>query len=72
MLEQKNDFCYWINESLLNQAYLTSLDIEKTNLISAMFILEIGTNGTRGITWTSWKSSIDNSSRERLLVLKGL
>ena len=71
MLEHKDDFCYWINKLLSDHSYFDSLDIENTNLISGMFILEIGTNGTHGLTWSSWKSSRKNNSRERSLELKG-
>ena len=71
MMEHANDFCYWIDDSLLKQSDLTFLDIENTNLISAMFYLEIGTNGTRGIAWSSWKSVAESSFRERSLGLKG-
>ena len=72
MQEHKDDFCYWINKPLLDRTYFGPLDIENTNLISAMFIIEIGTNGTHGITWSSWKSSTENNFRERNLGLKGI
>ena len=71
MMEHRDDFCYWIDESLLLQPNFQSLDIENTNLMSAMFIHEIGLNGTHGIIWTSWEETHENNVRQRSLKLKG-
>ena len=71
MMEHADDFCYWIDESLLSQSNFQSLDIDNTNLISAMFIREIGLNRTHGLTWTSWRKTNDENGRQRILELKG-
>ena len=71
MGDHRDDFCYWIDESVFHQPDLKMLDIENTNLISAMFIREIGLNGTHGITWTSWGEWSHANERQRFLELKG-
>ena len=63
MSEHVIDFCYWIDESNLNQTQLQQK-------MSAMFIAEIG-NKTNGFERSEWSSS-NNGEMERVLELKGM
>ena len=72
MYHHPDDFCYWIDKSLMTQSFFDFIDFDRKNIMSAIFIGEIGTNGTFGIQWTPWEEIAENNSRERYLELKGI
>ena len=69
MRDHPDDFCYWIHSAkYLNQSIFQSLDIQETNLISAMFTEEISNELN---DWTQWTSWTDQTSIERFVEYKG-
>lgn len=69
MYDHPDDFCYWIQSArYLNFSFLEPIDIKDTNLISAMFSVEIS-NGMED--WTDWTEWTDKTSIERVIRYKG-
>ena len=63
------DFCYWIFSShYRNQSIVESIDIEETNLLPAMFLVEISNEIS---TWTEWSEWSSQKPRERSIQNKG-
>ena len=69
MRDHPYDFCYWIHSAkYLNQSIFQSLNIQESNLISAMFTEEISNELNDWTQWTSWN---DQTSIERFIGYKG-
>ena len=69
MKDHPDDFCYWIHSAkYLNQSIFQSLDIQESNLISAMFTEEISNELNDWTQWTSWNGQ---TSIERFIKYKG-
>ena len=60
-----DDFCYWIDESKLNE-------IDDSQKISAIFIEEISSNSTNGLVWTEWTSIDGGEKVQRFLRMEGM
>ena len=69
MHDHPDDFCYWIQSArYLNFTFLEPINIQETNLISAMFSEDIS-NGLD--EWTQWTSWTDKTFIERVIKIKG-